>query len=209
MVKIMVITQIKNKKANKFEIYVDGEFWGYMHPETIAENLVKEGKEYSGEDLDYLKSVSQTKLAKERALYLITYRDHSKKELITKLKQDYDELICYQVADKMENIGFINDENYARKLAHDLILVKKMGKRGAIYKMTQKGIDKDLAQECIDEIDIDPVEQLIEVIKRKYTRYLNDQKGIAKISNAFLRQGHSYSDVKSALSACISDFDQD
>ena len=74
-----------------------------------------------------------------------------------------------------------------------------MSKRGALYKLTEKGIERELAQEILDEFDVDPVEQLTEFIERKYAGKLEDEKDRRRTVAALGRLGYSWSDIKEAL----------
>ena len=74
-----------------------------------------------------------------------------------------------------------------------------MSKRAALYKMQQKGIDKALAEEIFADMDIDPRDQIRDLIEQKYERYLVDRKGLQKTVNALMRLGYNYYDVKDVV----------
>ncbi|MEE1492011.1 MAG: RecX family transcriptional regulator, partial [Massilioclostridium sp.] len=63
----------------------------------------------------------------------------------------------------------------------------------------RKGIERELAERVLDEAEVDPADQLGELIAKKYARYLGDEKGRKKVISALLRLGHNYEDVKRAL----------
>lgn len=56
----------------------------------------------------------------------------------------------------MEELGLINDENFARRYAEQLLFSKHNAPRDAVRQLVQKGIDRELAEEIIEEIDFDP-----------------------------------------------------
>ena len=74
-----------------------------------------------------------------------------------------------------------------------------MSKRAALYKMQQKGISKALAEEIFADMDIDPRDQIRDLIEQKYERYLVDRKGLQKTVNALMRLGYNYYDVKDVV----------
>ena len=82
---------------------------------------------------------------------------------------------------------------------------KKLSLRGVKSKLYQKGINKELIDEIIEEIEINPVEQIIKLLETKFSRSLDDEKGIKRVNNSLLRMGYSYSDIKSALDEYISE----
>jgi len=55
--------------------------------------------------------------AKSRALWYLERCDCSKKQLIEKLRRNFPESASVYAAEKMEELGFINDRRYAERLA--------------------------------------------------------------------------------------------
>ena len=138
--------------------------------------------------------------AKQRALYLISYRDHSYKELYEKLEKTYKEQIATEISDKMVELGFIDDEKYARRLIQNYWNTKRFGIRRIKFELSKKGIDKYLIEDLIYEIDPDEaLDKIREVIERKYYRNLNDEKGVQRIIAALARMGHDYSDIRAVI----------
>ena len=45
----------------------------------------------------------------------------------------------------------------------------------------------------------DAAEIITKLIDKKYARYLDDEKGIRKVTNALARLGHDFSDIKEAI----------
>lgn len=195
----MRITNIEKGKGKRYKVYVDGLYWASLDPEVIVDARLKEDLECDGEFLEQIKYKADVRRAKERALYLLEYRDHSRRELVDKLKKDVDEEIAESTADKMEEFGFLDDERYAEKLARDLLTRKKLGRQRAFYELQRKGIERELAGQVLDEAEIDPADQLNALIEKKYARYLGDEKGRKKVVGALLRLGHRYEDIKRAL----------
>lgn len=180
-------------------MYIDGEYAMKLDTATLAENGITVGCVIEDDELKELIEKSNYKRAKEKALWLISGRDYSKKQLMDKIKKDSSEETAEEVCERMEELGLVNDENYARRLAHDLIYLKKLSVRGAKYKLMDKGIDRELCEEILEEFDVDPVEQLVELIERKYADKLDDEKGRRRTVAALQRLGYSWSDIKSAL----------
>ncbi len=197
----MKITGIEKKQGTRYTVYVDGEYWYILDVEIIASVNLTEGMEVSEAFLEELLRRAQVRKARERALYLLSYRDHSRKELVDKLLQSVDEDIALQTADKMEEFGYLNDERYARKLARDCMQRKKLGDRRTRFELQKKGVSRAVIDQVLMELEdeIDPREQLRELVERKYARYLTDRKGMQKVTNALARLGHSYGDIRAVL----------
>ncbi len=203
---IMTITALVPVKQALTLVYIDGEFALKLDTATLSENAVRVGSVLDNESLKELIEKSEYKRAKEKAFYLISGRDYSKKQLMDKIKRQSSEQTAEDVCERMEELGLINDENYARRLAHDLIYIKKLSVKGAKYKMIEKGIDRELCDEVLEEFEVDPVEQLVELIERKYADKLDDEKGRRRTVAALQRLGYGWSDIKSALAEFEEDY---
>lgn len=194
----MVITDILKKQGTRYQIEVDGAYWAILDVEIIADFHLKKGMEINEELQAKVQRAADYRRGKERALYLLGYRDHCRKDLVDKLSKNIDRDLAEEIADKMEELGFLNDRKYAEKLARHLILVKKRGERRALQEMVLKGIDRETAVAAISLVE--PDENLLqELIRRKYLRYLGDEKGRNKVIAALIRLGHDYGDVVQAV----------
>lgn len=195
----MTVTDIKPAKKALSMLYIDGEYAMKLDTATLKENCIKVGTVLDDDELRELIEKSDYRRAKEKALWLISGKDYSKKQLADKLRKESSEETAQEVCERMEELGLVNDENYARRYAHDLLYLKKMSKRGAKYKLMEKGIDRDLCEEILDDFEVDPVDQLVELIDRKYADKLDDEKGRRRTIAALQRLGYGWGDIKSAL----------
>lgn len=201
----MEITEIEKVKGSRYKIFVDGEYWYIIDFELIYQNNLAVGTNVTQELLEQIKTQAQSRTARERALYLLGYRDHSSKELYDKLIKSVDKKIASQTVQKMIEINLIDDEKYAKKLVQYFFETKRFGTKKIVFELMQKGIDKELAQKVVFEYNEnnDNSELITELIEKKYARYLVDEKGKQKVINALLRLGHNFSDIKKALTKFI------
>ncbi len=195
----MYITDIKKERKMLSAVYVDGEFWAKIDNEILAQNKIKVGASLDETQLEQLKYDSEYKRAKEKSLYVLSFRDHSKKDLFNKLKKDYSTTVAQDAAARMEELGLINDENFARKFARELLLTKRFSKRRAEIELAQKGISREVICEALDSVDYDPVEQIKILLKKKYKTASTDEK-VKKRAVAFLqRYGYSWDEIRRAI----------
>ena len=132
-------------------------------------------------------------------MYLLEYRQRSSREIEEKLLPLYGEKATEAAVERLTDLGLINDESFARDYARNLLEVKRFSGKRVLYEMMKKGIDKELAEEIIEEYDTDPVEQIIEVINRKYLRSLNDEKGRKRMISGLRNMGYGWEDIKEAF----------
>ena len=196
----MKVTAVVKKRKYLSDLYIDGELAFTLDSRVLLDEGIKKGVHLDDEELHSLVIKSQQRRAKEKALYLLGFRDHSRKELFDKLRRTEDEQAAEYAVEKMEELHFINDERYTVRLAEQLINVKRLSKRAAAQKLYQKGIDRELIDEVLENIELDPKDNIRELVQKKYMRYLNDEKGRKKTAAALQRMGYSWGDIKSVLS---------
>ena len=184
-------------------MYIDGEFAVKLDTEVLISLRFDVGREITDEELHECVTASDLKRCKDKAMWLISYRDHSRRELIEKLRRDYSEESCEKTADRLEELGLLDDERFARRYAADLINIKRLSERGVRQKLREKGIDRDLIDEIMSAFEIDEEEQIRAVVEKKYARSLTDEKGYRRAFNALARLGYSYQSIRSVLNEYI------
>ena len=188
----MKVTEIRPRRKGLSALFIDGEFAMALDTQTLLEQRIDVGKELDDEQLHELIALSNERRAKEKALWLISYRSHSKKELRDKIRRT-----C-EAVERMEELGLVNDEEFARRYAEQLLFHKRMSKRAAAYELRRKGIDQATAEEVLEELDVDVHEQIRALIEKKY-RNINDEKIRRRAAAALQRLGYGWEDIKAVL----------
>ena len=194
----MRITAVKPRRKGLSGLYLDEEFVMNLDTRTLLENRFDVGREIDDEELKDVIEQSNARRAKEKALWLLTYRAHSKKELEDKLRRTCDTDAAETAVTRMEELGLINDGAYAESCARRLLLDKKMTRRAALYELTRKGIDKETAEAVLEEIDVDYRENIRSIIEKKY-RDIRDEKVRRRAVAALQRLGYGWEDIKAVL----------
>ena len=194
----MLITAIEPRRKAMSALYLDGEFVMNLDAQTLIENRFDVGREIDDDELREIIRLSGERRAKEKALWLISYRSHSKKELSDKLRRTCDGQSAEAAAERMEELGLIDDREYARQFSRKLLFQKRMSKRHAVYELRQKGISQEIIDEVLEEIEIDPRDQIREVIEKKY-RNIQDERIRRRAFAALQRLGHSGEDIRAVL----------
>lgn len=204
---MLKIVSVEKYKGSTYQVNFEDSEPAFINSEIIAQYGIRGGVAISESDWDKVLYANEFRRAKERALYLMDYRDHSYIELFKKLEKNYDEDICYDVVDALAKVGIIDDRRYAENLAERLMVVKCCGYYKAVQEMRQKGISKELADEVLAEYEDTVTERIKTLIDRKYARKLDDEDGIKKVKNALVRNGFSYKDVNLALAEYLDDYE--
>ena len=210
----MIVTDVSPFKGSMMCVELSGgglaqEMKIYTHSEIIRKYNVAKGMELSEEEADRLIYENDLRRARERALYLMESRDHSYRELFDKLEKNYSEDICFEVCNRLAEIGVINDRRYAEKLCRQLFEVKKLGRYRVRQEMRLKGLGSEIIEEAMENFseEDEPFERLEKLVEQKYERYLTDRKGVEKVKNALARKGYSFGEIKEVLDLYDLDFD--
>lgn len=195
----MEISAIEPRRRGVSALFLDGEFAVNLDTRFLAESPVRLGQEITDEELQDLIRGSNARRAREKALYLLEHRSHSKKELEDKVARTAGKEAAQEAANHMQEIGLVNDEQFARDYARQLVERKGFARRRAEYELLQKGIDRDLIEQVLEELLPEPREKLTELIEKKYARSLGDEKGLRRTMAALQRLGYRGEDIRAAL----------
>ncbi len=194
----MFIT-IKKVKEKYYRVFADEKEIGIFHEKTLNKLRIENNKEYGPEYVKKFELIKKIKLARKKAEDILNYRDHSEKELYEKLIKHTEKEIAKYIIKYMKKRGIVDDFKYATNLAQKLIFKKNKGKNLAILEITKKGIDKDLARNVVLNIGCDFVEQIKNLISKKYKEKLKDYESKKKLINSLLRRGYCYDDINAAI----------
>ena len=194
----MELTAIEPRRHRLVQLYLDGEAAVKLDAATAHEARLRVGMELDDEELHELLQKSDAARAKEKALYLLEHRRHAKRELERKLSRTVGEEAAQAAADRMEELGLVDDADYAARLAQELAR-KGYAFSRTVQELVRRGVDRELAQEAAREASPDPEEAIRRLIQRKYERRLGDEKGRRQTAAALQRLGYRWEEIRSAL----------
>ncbi|MBQ5824951.1 MAG: regulatory protein RecX [Clostridia bacterium] len=203
----MIITAQKGK-ANKIHISINGEYKLTVDADFWFSSGYVSGDEIDEEQYKALADKIAKRRCFNRALNILSRRDHSEKELYNKLRRADGEEAAADAVARVKSLGYINDERYAHMLAEELIARKGYGLRAVHSELMRRGVDREIAENVTSAITLDESDNIRVLLERKYLRKMSTDKGRKQVFAALLRLGYSYSDIRSAMSE-YNDFDED
>ncbi len=214
----MILTA-KPGKGEKIHLSLDGEYIATVNADYWFTCGIKSGAEITSEQLDELLSESARRKMMNKALDLLSMRDYSRRELSDKLvtkawekkeQKDMDlgslKQQASDICDRLEELGLLNEERFARSYVDELLRRKHLSKRGLKTALIQKGVQRDIIETVLEEVEVDPVEQVRELLATKFkTRDLSDEKQRTRTVNALLRLGYRYGEINAAMDGILED----
>ena len=203
----------KPGKGEKIHLSLDGEYIATVNADYWFTCGIKSGSEVTPEQLEELLTESARRKMMNKALDLLSLRDYSRRELSDKLvtkawekkeQKDMDlgslKQQASDICDRLEELGLLNEERFARSYVDELIRRKHLSKSGLRTALIQKGVQRDIIETVLEEVDVDPVEQIRELLATKFkNRDLSDEKQKSRTVNALLRLGYRYNEIHAAM----------
>ena len=195
----MKIINAQKARGSQVKIIFDNESEILLDKEYFLNSTLSIGLDLDESEIDKIKVESDFIRAKARAVYYLSNGDLSKKSLTQKLKTaGFLEQNVQKAVERMVQLGYVDDYKYALRLAESF-KNQNISLLEAKHKMYEKGIPNDVINEAIASYDADPVEQIKNIITKKYSAKLNTPENVNKVFSALVRKGFSFADVKTAL----------
>jgi regulatory protein len=200
----MIITEITNCKKNKnrVNVFVDGTFAFALYLETAMQYGLKKDMDITGLNLKKIAEDDEKKYSIDAALKFISYQMRSKNEVYKKLKQKgVSDKSSEETIQRLEELGYLNDRAYAETYAAEL--KDRMGNRGIAHKLYEKGIDKELAEEVLQNLGSFSGTAK-EQAKRLFEKYkdLDRKKAREKVFRTLMSRGFEVEDIRYAIKEC-------
>ncbi len=197
----MTVTGIEAATKTKYRVFIDGQFAFMLYKGELSRFHLKEGEDIDDALFQEIRREVVLKRAKSRALHLLADRARTEEELRKKLTGDeYPEDIVESAIDYVKSYGYINDQAYAR----DYIDSRKgkRSRRELYYQLLEKGLDKTLIQEALDEgyVEQDADAAIRSLMRRRgYDPETADDTEKQRFMAYLMRKGFTYEDVRKVL----------
>lgn len=188
-----LVTRIVERR-DRAKVFVDGEFWAELEAGTAAERGLSEGATLSREELDEARVAGERPLAMSRALNVLGYRARSTREMRERLRRaGYAGETVDQVIARLEELGYLDDEEFARELACSE--ARKYGPRRIYGDLRRAGIDEEAAREVIEEefAGRSEHEAAREAARRRYNTGEGSDAQVRRVYGFLTRRGYSAS----------------
>ena len=201
----MELTAAEPRRKGLVQLYLDGEEAVKLDREVFLRAGLRPGDQISDEELHQLILDSDARRAKEKALYLLEHRHHSKRELTEKIARTAASWEAAEAAaGQMEELGLVDDQAYARDRAREMFLRKRWGPLRVKQELRRKGIDGELIEELLEEYRQRDegglvAENVRAVLETKYSGWREDEKQRRRAFAALQRRGYSYEEIREGM----------
>ncbi len=144
------------KNTNICDIYFSDKRKITIDNSYLVEYSLVEGCEISEKKIQKIISENEYDRAKEKAFFLLTYRDHSVSEMKNKLKKrDFNEKVVNKTIEYLLKHKYLDDTKFGKLFINELLNSKKSGMMVIKNKLFQKGLSRELIDNLIININDD------------------------------------------------------
>ncbi len=209
----MQITALERRRGQQFCMTLNDGTKYMVDKQTMEESVYTVGSEIDEEGLSALLAASAARRAREYALYLLSVRDYGERELCRKLREKGYAEEAAATAARMCELGLVNDEVYARRLARDCRLRKLYSHRRTVQEIAAHGIARELGEYAVEAVDeaenLNDLQQALALLeKKRYTVSVTSaaqQRGTALL----MRYGYDSRTVREAWRCLETDIEGD
>lgn len=176
-----------------------------LYKRTWEESPYGVGSSLSAEEWEVLLSRSEQDRLNEKAVFLLSRRDYSRKELEQKLCREKGRYHAEngegaaRAAARMEELGYVNDEQYALGLARQYQDTRCYPRRRTVEKLCEKGIARETAQAAVEQLARKDGQLALEFLRKKRYNSPQSNEEAEKIAAAMARYGFSYEAIRFAM----------
>ena len=196
-------------RAGRYAVRLDTGEVLRLYRQTLQEFGLYPRMELSEDQWRKLKTAAAEMSAKMRAVRIVSASSVSRKDLEQRLiHKGEDPLQAKRAVQWMEDLDLLDDRKTARQVV-DRCISKGYGIARAKQALYEKRIPKDYWQEVLQDYP-DQQEKIVDFLRARLGD-CRDERQVRKATDALLRRGHSYSEIRQAMQAltCDSDFPED
>ena len=158
------------------------------------------------------KEPAQPKSCHERALGLLAVRARSRRELERRLLQaGFEAEEISDVLERLERVGLVDDEAFARQVADHALGVKRSGRRAVVSTLMAAGVAPDVIEATLADVG-DEDERADALARSRASRLsgLDPAKAFARLTSLLVRRGYSPDVARQAARRALTvDLDDD
>lgn len=212
---IMKLAPSKHREG-RWLVWLDDGSLIRLGRNEVADFGLYQGMELDEKLLRTLLDAAEEGAMKRRALDALTARPMSRKELVDKLTakprrrpsepedgeapQENGEALKARadaVADRLEELGLLNDEAYAAQVAQHCA-AKGYGARRIRDELFRRGVPRAYWDAALEQVP-DPAGSIDAFVEKKLRGWTGDPKELKRVSDALARRGFSWQDISAAL----------
>lgn len=194
----MIISIEKQKKENRFNLFVEGEFYSGLNLDQVVKYNLKNGLDLNKEKIDEIVLESESFYAFNKVLKYISKSMKTEHDLMLYLKKkSFSDDVINATIEKLKKYNYINDELYVKSYIETY--KNKFGQNKLKQNLKNKNIDEELIEKYLNfdenEIILNIKKEILKQTKNKEL----DIKLKQKIYRNLTYKGYTFDQIKKAF----------
>ncbi|MBM7642027.1 recombination regulator RecX [Streptococcus loxodontisalivarius] len=196
----MKITKIEKKKR-LYLLEIDETEKLYVTEDTIVRYFLSKGMTLDDKTLEEIKNFAQYSHGKNLALYYISFKQRTEKEVKDYLFQhEIEARIIYKVLDNLREDKWLDDQKYAESFINQNLSTGDKGPHVLSQKLLEKGISKEIITQVLGDNDFENLlEKQAKKLLKKYSHKLPARALKDKVAQSLQNKGFHYTDIQGYL----------
>ena len=192
-------------RAGRYWITLENGKKMALYRQSVEDFALYSGKELSDEEWKALLDHAGRMSAKMRAVRIVSATNVSKRDLEERLvRKGEDPDQAKDAVRWMEDLHLINDRNTAEQVVHSCIS-KGYGLARAKQALYEKRIPKEFWEDALADYP-DQTDKILEFLRSRLDKNA-DERDVRRATDALLRRGHSYHEIRKAMEELRFDLD--
>lgn len=204
---LLEITKVeRQKKSDRRYIIHFGVYNMTVHEDVMIKYRMITGNSFIKADLEEIVLADERQRAYVEGLRYLERKPRTALEMIRRLRQkEIGETIIAEVVDRLQQERFIDDPLYAKQWAEQRITNQRKGKMWIRQELREKGIDKTLISEVLENISPEQeLESALQTGRKKWNLIRGDATDKRRKTGAFLmRRGFSGDMVRQVINTLL------
>ena len=197
----MRVTAIRPTKQGNVAVEADGAFLCAVQPDAWVQSGLSVGDALDEATLAALQSASEFAAARKKALAMLSARSYPRRILIERLSRTVSPEAAEAAADRMEELGLLNDADYAMRYAQELAENRSYAARRIRFELRKKGLDRAAIEEALASLeDRDDTAAAVALLERRY-HVLSTPAEIRRAAALLERCGYGGDVIRTAIHA--------
>lgn len=207
----MIVVGVRPARQSRVKLLTDTGEEILIDKKTWEESVYSVDSSLSENQLEELIRLSDHRRAQSRAVYLLSKRDLSRRELEQKLCRERGRYVpenkelARQTAERMQQLGYVNDAAYAERLAERYSRERLYPRRRIIQKLIEKGIARATAEEAVSALETEDADLALEFLQKKRYTILEEQHEAERVAAVLARYGFAGEDIRRAMRRWMED----
>jgi regulatory protein len=202
--------ETQRRKADRVNVYIDGEFAFGARAETLAKFGLSVGDALTLEDKAGILQADARAAAYESAISLIALRPRSEREIRDRLRRkEYDDAVIDLAVERLLEQRYLDDDAFARYWIENRTSFRPRGELALRNELRAKGVDREIVDETIADAEIDDLALAVELArgKARSMEHLDKITRQRRLIGFLQRRGFGYGVIKTALDELEADND--